>query len=130
MILTQTDSKGNVITAVNDGITAIISLTLHGDNRKRNIGTIILSERIIEMKRIKAKHLFRKFDAYGFNYKILKETKLFDTIRLTDDNTTWVIPVSQILEKGKILNFDSAGFELQIFMPLEEMNGYQAVPMY
>lgn len=125
MILSTSDKHGNVITADNNGETALLSLKLSSENRSRQVGVIQLKQRVFEVVRCKSKHLFRKFNAYGFNHKILSETKLFDTVLLSDEYDTWSLPVSVILEKGKFLNFEKQGFELQIFIPLDEIVDYK-----
>lgn len=125
MILSTTDAQGNIITADNNGITAVLSLKLASESKSRKLGIIDIEKRTFEVKRVYSKHLFRKFNAYGFNHKILSETKLFDTIILSDDFNKWKFPVSLVLEKGKFLNFSKGGFELQVFIELSELKNFE-----
>jgi hypothetical protein len=93
--------------------------------RKRMVGSIFPKQRIFEVKRERNKHLFLKLNAYGFNYHILSNAQLFDLIVLRDEYSTWRIPREYILENGQIMNFkNNGGFELQIFIPLEQINQF------
>lgn len=125
MTLSTTDAQGNIITADNNGKTAVLSLKLASESKSRKLGIIDIEKRTFEVKRVYSKHLFRKFNAYGFNHKILSETKLFDTIILSDDFNKWKFPVSLVLEKGKFLNFSKGGFELQVFIELSELKNFE-----
>lgn len=125
MILSTTDAQGNIITADNNGKTAVLSLKLASESKSRKLGIIDIEKRTFEVKRVYSKHLFRKFNAYGFNHKILSETKLFDTIILSDDFNKWKFPVSLVLQKGKFLNFSKGGFELQVFIGLSELKDFE-----
>ena len=97
----------------------IISIQLKNEARTREIGVINQKERYFAVNRIREKHLFRKNNSYGFNHYILSNTKKFDSIRLSDDFGTWLIPIKLILEKGSFLHFNKVGFELQIFLTLD-----------
>jgi hypothetical protein len=113
-----------VLLKQNDKIIKIyLKLLEHGN---KFIGTVTKSTRTIEMKRIESKHLFYKFNAYGFNDYILRTRTTFDWIRLKDDKGNhWKIPVNFILENGKHLNFKQQGFELQIFVPLNMLEQFR-----
>jgi hypothetical protein len=97
----------------------IISIKLKSEARTREIGVINPKEKYFVVNRIREKHLFRKNNSYGFNHYILTNAKKFDTIKLSDDFGTWLIPIKLILEKGSFLHFNKDGFELQIFLPLD-----------
>ena len=97
----------------------IISIQLKNEARTREIGVINQKERYFAVNRIREKHLFRKNNSYGFNHYILSNAKKFDSIRLSDDFGTWLIPIKLILEKGSFLHFNKVGFELQIFLTLD-----------
>lgn len=78
------------------------------------------------VKRVRDKHLFRKFNAYGFNDYVLRNQTTFDWIRLSDDEGNhWKIPVTFISEYGKFLNFKQQGFELQRFVSLEQIEQFR-----
>lgn len=82
--------------------------------------------RQLEVMRERSKHLFRKFNAYGFNHYILANATLFDHVLLKEDNGVYKVPKEVILEKGKFMNFKNhGGFELQIFLPLNEIEKHK-----
>lgn len=121
------DASGNIIAAVYAGDVATISLQLAYERRSRKLGSIILSDRVFVVKRQRKKHLFRRFNAYGLNYMLLKDAKLFDHVRIIDETEEWLIPVPYILEYGRMLHFEkSGGFELQIFIPLDSITRFIA----
>jgi len=118
------DDNNYVLIKSNDRLINI-KLHLQGD-KPRDIGTVTKSTRTIEMKRKRGLHLFRKMNAYGFNDYILRNQTTFDWIRLSDDTgSNWKIPVSYILESGQYMNFKNSGFELQRFLPLEELEQFR-----
>jgi hypothetical protein len=102
----------------------VISLQLKSESRQREIGIINTKEKYFAVNRIREKHLFRKNNSYGFNHYILANAKKFDSIMLSDDFGTWLIPIKLILEKGSFLHFNKDGFELQIFLPLDVIKEY------
>lgn len=114
------DNLGNNIIISDGGKN--ISLKLKAESKKREIGTINLEERYLQVKRIKSKHLFRKTNSYGFNHYILSNAKKFDKVMISDDDGRWLIPIKLILEKGHFLHFKNDGFELQIFLSLDIIN--------
>lgn len=104
-----------------------IKLQLKGD-KPREIGTVSKSTKTIAMKRVRSKHLFRKVNAYGFNDYILRESKSFEWISLSDDlGNSWKVPKKYILEHGKYLNFKQQGFELQRFVSLSELEQFRVI---
>lgn len=129
-IRTVGDDFGNLIKCANNGKRIIISLKLASETRHRKLGVINLAQRSMQIKRNSAKHLMKKFNGYGFNYKLLADSKLFDTVRLSDENADWVIPKEFILENGKFLNFKKQGFELQVFTPLDQIEQFKKQPKF
>lgn len=118
------DGKNKIITsATTKRIT--IYLHLQSDKRKRKIGTITLSTKTMEIKRNRGEHLFRKGTAYGFNEYVLRQTKLADKIRLSDEHDNWKIPIEHILKNGKYLHFQQQGFERQLFLSLDELEQFK-----
>jgi len=64
------------------------------------------------------KHIFRKLDAYGFNYNLLKVLNPdMKVIVKQEDGSELHSYVKDILDKGDCKHFMQEGFELQIFMP-------------
>lgn len=121
------EGRDKIITESTDKRIALF-LMLRSDRRKRKVGTITISTKTMEVKRNRHKHLFKKGTAYGFNEYVLKTTKKFDTIRLSDEYSDWKIPVQFILENGKYLHFSSQGYELQKFVSLEQIEQFKVQP--
>ncbi len=105
--------------------TVAVSIKLASETKARKIGVITKSTRTMVIERERYKHLFIKGNAYGFNEYILKHAKLFNVIRLSDEFHDWKIPVEFILKEGKYLNFKQQGFELQLFVSLEQLGPYR-----
>lgn len=129
-IRTVGDDFGNLIKCANNGKRIVISLKLTSETRHRKLGVINLKQRSMQIKRNRDKHLMYKFDAYGFNHKLLADSKLFDTIRLSDNIAEWVIPKEFILDNGKFLNFKGQGFELQTFITLSQIEQFKKTPKF
>ncbi len=118
------DSKGNSIIVDNDGSKIGLSLSLRGEGRSRNIGFVDIQTKTLVVRRNRSKHLLRAGNAYGFNHCVLTAAKKFDKVRIEDEFKTWIIPVSEILERGSFLNFQKQGFELQIFVRLDILDEF------
>lgn len=119
------DENGNKLICSNNGNRIIVSLKLLSEVRSRNLGTINLSSRVIKIKRNSKKHLMRSVNGYGFNHRLLADSKLFDTICLSDENSNWQIPKQFILDNGVFLNFNKQGFELQVFIRLYNIEQFK-----
>ena len=77
--------------------------------------------RTLTIKRNREKHLLKKGNAYGLNHKLIADATRLDTVRIIDDFGRWDVPREFILENGKFLLFAKQGFELQIFISLEQI---------
>ena len=71
----------------------------------------------------------RSVNGYGFNHRLIADSKLFDTICLSDENSDWQIPKQFILDNGAFLNFNKQGFELQIFIGLYNIEQFKKFPI-
>lgn len=122
------DQDGNTLLVVrNDNIIKLF-LKLKSEKHKRNLGFINVNTKVFHVVRKKDLHLMRKFNAYGFSYSVIKDSKLFDNIRLKDDDNEWLIPKAFVLdrENSKYLHFKgNGGFELQVFVPLEAIEQFK-----
>ena len=123
------DDYGNKLICSNNGDRIIVSLKLVSEIRSRSLGTINLSSRVIKIKRNSKKHLMRSVNGYGFNHRLIADSKLFDTIFLSDENSDWQIPKQFILDNGAFLNFNKQGFELQIFIGLYNIEQFKKFPI-
>ena len=124
-IRTDSDEYGNLIKCANNGKRIVLSLKLASETRHRKIGVINLKQKSLQIKRNRSKHLMYTFNGYGFNHKLLADSKRFDIIRLSDEHDEWVIPKQYILDNGKFLNFKGQGFELQTFVTLEQISQFK-----
>lgn len=115
------DDQGNsIITIRNDNMIKIL-LRLKLEKRNREIGFVNTKTNTLYITRKRGEHLFRKYNAYGFCYQIIKDAKKFDKIRLKDEYFEWLIPTEFILNKEnvKFFHFKGIGFELQVFLHLD-----------
>lgn len=112
MILTQ-DRAGNQV-YIKD---KYVYLHLKEKMETRKLGVINLGNLFVTRK---PEHLFRKFNAYGFNMALIKalnpDAKV--VVRQYGDKVL-TTTAEEILQKGKVLNYAKDGFETQIFMPLD-----------
>ena len=114
------DLEGNSI--LNKDNVLILNIT-KGEARK--IGYLDDKSKTLHVKRKRKKHLFRKYNAYGFCYYLISQATRFDKILLQDEEGVYLIPNKVILEEGDFLYFKKIGYEKQIFLRLEEMSKYK-----
>lgn len=105
-----------------------VELEINTEKSKRNLGMI--KDRTLFVERKMEKHLHRKSNSYGFNYYLLKTTKLFDWVALKEDDTNfYVLPKEKILELGRVMYFknstDGNSFEIQIFLSRDILKLYK-----
>jgi len=124
------DEQGNHFVTKESGNVLTICLKLNNETREREIGKVFLKERILEIKRNREKHLFRKNKSYGFNEHVVKTGKTFDKIQLSDEQNTYLFNKELILIKGSYLHFKDLGFEKQLFLPLSEMEKFIITPIF
>jgi hypothetical protein len=124
------DEQGNHFVTKESGNVLTICLKLNNETREREIGKVFLKERILEIKRNREKHLFRKNKSYGFNEHVVKTGKTFDKIQLSDEQNTYLFNKELILQKGSYLHFKDLGFEKQLFLPLSEMEKFIITPIF
>jgi hypothetical protein len=124
------DEQGNHFVTKESGNVLTICLKLNNETREREIGKVFLKERILEIKRNREKHLFRKNKSYGFNEHVVKTGKTFDKIQLSDEQNTYLFNKELILTKGSYLHFKDLGFEKQLFLPLSEMEKFIITPIF
>lgn len=98
-----------------------IFLQLTTEERPRKLGVIDEEYQVIVINRDPSKHLHRLSNSYGFNFQLLKNATVFNSIRLIIENEHYLIPISLIKEKGKFLFFKQQGFEKQVFLDLDEI---------
>ena len=122
---TYIDEGGNRLIAENGSLW----LQLKARNRPLRIGSVYTENgrRVMVTLRKSDRHLFRKMDAYGFNYAMLTKMNI-DFVKLVEDkDTVYMIPVSAINEIGRLdkLNFASVGYELQRFISRDDLRQFR-----
>jgi len=112
MILTQ-DKAGNQIYIKDKFVYLYLSAKL----QTRRLGAINLGNFFVTKR---PEHIFRKLNAYGFNYELIKSLKP-DAKVVVKQIGEGVIKTTahDILTRGQILNYLRDGFETQIFMPID-----------
>ena len=71
----------------------------------------------------KNKHIFRKLNAYGFNYTLMKFLPKESKIYLKqEDNSVLITNSEDVISKGQFLNFWMQWFEKQVFLPIKDFN--------
>ena len=116
----HTDEFGNSV-IVDEGV---IYLRLAGKKRRLKVGTISADRKLI-VRRIRAKHLHRVSQSYGFNEYIMSNATKFEWVVLRDDFGTYLIPLVFIVENGTFLYFKEQGFERQLFLSLDILEQFK-----
>ncbi len=120
-LFTKTDNEGNELICHQGNV----ELRLKGEaGRTRKIGRVYRgkkSDKLIYKKYVKQENLYRKFNAWGINYEIYKNVEAI--IIHTDNGDKYRIITSEV-EKN-YLHFKKIGFELQVFIHLDEWKQYE-----
>jgi len=116
-LFTKTDDDDNKIICHRGKV----ELRLKGENGKaRNIGNIYVgkkSGKLIYNKIVKPENLYRKFNAWGINYEIYKNV---DAIIIHVSNSEKAYQIKTADVNIDYLHFKKIGFELQVFIRLNE----------
>jgi hypothetical protein len=127
VIKTQPDERENYFSVESDQLMLVRSIWLHlaSENKSRNIGILHVKDRVLKIKRNRARHLFKKNNSYGFSEHIIRTAILFDHILIEDDYGVYRVPREEIMSNGTYLDFKQIGFEKQIFLSLEIIERYR-----
>ena len=69
------------------------------------------------------KHIYRKYNSFGVSYDLLHNPNIeFKWIIIMYQGNEYTSTREYYLQKGKITNFTNKGYELQLHVPLEELN--------
>lgn len=101
-----------------------VYLHLACERSPRLLGEIDRQNRIMLVKRDMSKHLHHQMNSYGFNYTLLHDGLMFDSILLEEsigeEKLRYLIPVQVIREYSIVKNFKKTdGFEIQYFLRRE-----------
>ena len=97
-----------------------VFLALPGKDYKprREIGFLSKDGQTFHCERNPERHLFRQFNAYGFNYELMKDGRFIWIVVHLPFGTQLVTSRNHLLEKGMFLNFQKNKLERQIFLPV------------
>jgi hypothetical protein len=99
----------------------IVKLRL--EHQTRYIGKIDIAGDGTLITTRKEKHLFKKTNSLGINYELLIDSKIkFKWIIISYNKQKLISTRNYFLKKGKPFQFSNKGFELQIFVPIDELN--------
>lgn len=125
------DRQNQLIVRVNKEETRLkIHLKLAAEADQRRVAEVDLKEKKMYMKREHGKHYHYTSKSYGFNWTVLNQCSGWDTLVLTvryddADVEMFAIPRKVLIQQGRVLNFNSKGFELQKFVPLSVIQEYK-----
>lgn len=81
----------------------------------------------ISIRNSKEKHGFHKDGSMGINYELLTSGNIhFKWIVIEYAGRKLVTTREYALQKGRVLQFSKQGYELQVFVPISEMNIHTA----
>lgn len=91
------------------------------------LGELDAEKRVFSTFRNREKHLFKNFNAYGFNRGFLEDNHLFDYVyikeRTPSGKNMYFVPREHILANGRL--YKAPGFENQVFISLEEIEQFK-----
>lgn len=101
----------------------IFQVKLNLQNQTRYIGTLnSIGDGIFFTSR-NSRHLFRKTNSLGLNYSLLSSESIkFKWIVIYYNGKKLISSRNYFLKKGKAFQFSKKGFELQQFVPVDELN--------
>jgi hypothetical protein len=71
----------------------------------------------------KKKHIYRKFNSFGVSYDLIHNPNIeFRWIIIRCDGKEYLSTRDYFRVNGKVSNFTSKGFELQLHIPIAELN--------
>jgi len=101
----------------------LYTVKLSLENETRYIGTLDTSGNGTFITVRKKNHLFRKRNSLGISYELLKdETIVFKNIIVVFEGANLESTREYFIEKGFVVNFSNKGYELQIHVPIDELN--------
>jgi len=101
----------------------LYTVQLKLEHQTRYIGKIDITGDGTLITTRKEKHLFKKTNSLGINYELLIDSKIkFKWIIISYNKQKLISTRNYFLKKGKPFQFSNKGFELQIFVPINELN--------
>lgn len=101
----------------------VFQVKLNLDNQTRYIGKLDTAGEGTFFTNRTEKHLFKKLHALGINYFLLSHSSIpFKNIVINYCGQKLQSTREYFLKKGKTFQFSKKGFELQQFVPIDELN--------
>lgn len=99
----------------------LLEIKLHLDFETRYIGVLSNQGAGTFFCKRNASHLFRKQNSLGINQELLTSPSIkFKWIVIDFENQRLITTRKYFLAKGRQFQFGKKGFELQVFLPLDE----------
>ena len=106
---------------------SVFNVSLDLEHQRRSIGKIDFAGEGTFTTLRNERHLFRKTNSLGINYHLLADEKIpFKWIVIDYCGRKLISTRNYFLKKGKAFQFSKKGFELQIFVPINELNIHTA----
>lgn len=117
----------NQIELIPTGNPSIFDVQLKLDFQSRFIGRVDTTGDGTFLSTRKPEHLFKKTNAIGINYALLKDERIpFKWIVIDYQYHKLVTSRNYFLAFGKCFRFQNQGFELQCFLPLQLFDIHKA----
>lgn len=101
----------------------VFNVKLNLEHQSRFIGVVDISHEGTFLTTKTLKHLFRKTNSLGINYSLLSDDNIkFKWIVISYNGQKLISTRNYFLKKGKAYQFSNKGYELQIFVPIDELN--------
>lgn len=101
----------------------VFNVQLSLESQTRYIGTLDTAGEGTFTTTRKENHLFRKTQSLGINYDFLADKSVkFKWIVISYCGKQLISTRDYFLKKGRAFQFNQKGFELQIFVPVDELN--------
>ena len=116
------DKEGNVLISRNDYSYLSVSLKLVDEYATQDIGNILKEERVLIARRKRENAIG---ESYPFPYRLLKESKRFDTIRIIDDMGTFEVGREYAIAGGHLddeKEYNEPSYRQLFYIPISIMN--------
>lgn len=124
------DERGHALicTRSDDWLEVTVDFLPKGKIKSKYLGHIDTMSRKFYCKRTN-RHIFKRANSFGFNYKLINESKLFDTVVIKHGKLIYEVPRQFIINNGRVLNFQKQGHEVQVFIRIDYIQRYLTFPI-
>ena len=90
---------------------------------ERFLGSLDTSGEVHFVTARKPEHIYRRYNSFGINYDLIYDDRIeFKWIIIKCDSKEYVTTREYVKKKGKPTSYRKKGFELQLHVPLDELN--------